>query len=246
MVLWYRLCQIYEQALKRHVTGSMTQSEIRQIHPSLWALLADWESEAMSSVPEGNVSMLLQILEEPEIDPVWTSIAKADSKSAIEIAGKLFLLEVFRAAQPVPAWTSQPGSKRKKRLKRIDRAARELMTLIEESPLRYLSENAIDEMGLDVNRLAADDIARLVTKPDFLVTLNDLIGQAEALGEQSPVLRRPAHEDAHQRYFVTKIAGYVHRRFGVRSNKAIAAITRIMFRDEMIDNEVVRNILRKR
>ena len=155
----------------------------------------------------------------------------------------MLLIELFESAKRVPPWESLSPSKQKRRLDRIESAAKRLALLLAETPVRYLSDDAIRRMGLEISSQNSGPDFRRVGKSDFSTILNDVSEHVETLQGAQSILRRPSHEDAHRRYFIIRIAGFLRRELGMRSNKVIAELARVMLTDPDIDVEVVRKTL---
>jgi hypothetical protein len=225
------------------IREQMPDSDNKQAHSSLIELLAHWQSGGAGSVSQTDIQRLEQLVDSSVLNPLWARISSNHPDPSADIAVKLLLIELFNTAEPVPPWDSLSISKQKRRLEQIESAAKRLELLLADSPIRFLSEDAIRRMGLEISSLNSGPDFRRVSTSDFPTILDDVSKHAEALRGARSILRRPSHEDAHRRYFVIRIAGFLRREAGMRSNKVIAELARIMLADPEIDVEVVRKTL---
>jgi len=221
----------------------MPDSDDNRAYSALNDLLAHWQAGKASPDNRADIQRLQLLIDSDVLEGLWKLVSTNRSAKDAENEARLLLSELFDAARRIPPWEARTGTQRKTRLDQIDKAANRLAELISDSPIRYLSEDAISEMRLAVPPLSAGPGIRRVGDPDFIIALADLRDQAEIHRGIMPTLRRPRHEDAHRRYFVLRTQRYLWRQIGTRSNKLIAELAKIMLRDDEINAEAVRKIL---
>ncbi len=221
----------------------MPDSDNKQAYSSLIGLLNHWQSGGTDSVDQTDIQRLEQLIDSSALNSLWARISRNHLDQSADIAVKLLLIELFETARRVPPWDSLSPSKQKRRLDQIESTAKRLALLLADSPIRYLNEDAIKRMGLEISSLNSGPDFRRVSKSDFSTILDDVSEHVESLQDARPILRRPGHREAHRRYFIVRIASYLRRRIGIRSNKVIAELAWIMLVQPEIDTEVVRKTL---
>jgi len=221
----------------------MPDSDNNQAYSSLIKLLDLWQSGETGPVHQTDMQRLEQLIDSSTLNPLWTRISSNHSDKDADVSVKLLLIQLFETAERVPPWDSLSPSKQKLRLQHIGSVAKRLALLLDGSPIRYLSEDAIRGMGLEISSSNSGPNFRRVKKSDYSIILDDVSNHVETLQGAQSILRRPSHEDAHRRYFIIRIAGYLRHEVGTRSNKVIAELARIMLADPDIDSEAVRKTL---